>query len=76
MPTGETGDMLTFGQLLRLTLNLWYALPAFSSGFSVRPPPATCPTIARHVLGSTCIASRKRGIAMSASTRNHIPPAV
>ncbi len=44
---------ITFGQLFRLTLNLWYALPAFSSGFSVRPPPATWPTIARHVLGST-----------------------
>jgi hypothetical protein len=45
----------TFGQLLRFTRNLWYALPAFSSGFSVRPPPATWPTIARHVLGSTCM---------------------
>ena len=46
--------LCTFGQLLRFTRNLWYALPAFSSGFSVRPPPATWPTIARHVLGSTC----------------------
>lgn len=42
------------GQLLRLALYLWYALPAFSIGFSVRPPPATCPTIARHVLGTAC----------------------
>ena len=54
---GAVWDELTFGQLLRLTLNLWYALPAFSNGFSVRPPPATCPTIARHVLGSTCTTS-------------------
>ncbi len=44
---------LTMGQLLRLALYLWYALPALSMGFSVRPPPATMPTIARAVLGMT-----------------------
>jgi hypothetical protein len=31
---------------------LWYAFPAFNMGFSVLPPPATCPTIARHPLGT------------------------
>lgn len=53
-PRGGVGGGSTFGQLLRLHLYLWYALPAFSSGFSVRPPPATCPIIARHVLGMIC----------------------
>jgi hypothetical protein len=50
----------TLGQLLRLALYLWYALPAFSMGFSVRPPPATWPTIARHVLGTACRPPRAR----------------
>ena len=45
----------TLGQQLRLTLNLWYELPALSMGFSVRPPPATWPIMALHVLGITCI---------------------
>ena len=28
-------------------------------GFSVRPPPDTCPTVARHVLGITCSKANK-----------------
>jgi len=44
----------TLGHEFLLTLYLWYARPAFSMGFSVRPPPDTCPTVARHVLGITC----------------------
>ena len=39
---------LTLGQQLRLTLYLWYARPAFNRGLSIRPPPATTPTVARH----------------------------
>ena len=44
----------TLGHEFLLTLYLWYARPAFSMGFSVRPPPDTWPTVARHVLGITC----------------------
>ena len=44
----------TLGQLLRLTRYLWYARPAFSIGFSVRPPPDTWPTVARQSLLTTC----------------------
>jgi len=43
----------TLGQLFLLALYLWYAFPAFSMGFSVLPPPATWPIMARHVLGIT-----------------------
>jgi len=61
-PTARpTQGRRTLGQLLRLALYLWYALPAFSMGFSVRPPPATWPTIARHVLGTACRPPRARG---------------
>lgn len=44
----------TFGQLLRLALYLKCERPALSMGFSVRPPPATWPTMARHSLEMTC----------------------
>lgn len=44
----------TLGHEFLLTLYLWYALPAFSIGFSVLPPPDTCPTVARQVLGIIC----------------------
>merc|ERR1711926_22445 len=43
----------TFGQQLRFTLYLWYARPAFNSGLSIRPPPATTPTLARLNEGIT-----------------------
>ena len=42
--TGFIHTPLTLGQLLRLTLYLWNALPAFNRGLSIRPPPATIPT--------------------------------
>ena len=45
--TGFIATPRTFGQLLRLTRYLWKARPAFSSGLSMRPPPATMPTAAR-----------------------------
>ena len=48
------GRILTLGHELRLTLYLWYELPAFSMGFSIRPPPATQPIMALQVLGMTC----------------------
>ena len=51
---GQAQQAGTLGQQLRLTRNLWYELPAFSRGFSVRPPPAIWPTMALHVLGTTC----------------------
>ena len=40
---------LTLGQLCLLALYLKYALPAFSIGLSIRPPPATIPIMARFV---------------------------
>ena len=55
-PTSEWRKALTFiatprtlGQLFLMTLYLWYARPAFKSGLSILPPPATTPTTARHV---------------------------
>ena len=44
----------TLGQELRFTRYLWYARPALSIGFSVRPPPDTWPSVARHSLLITC----------------------
>ena len=38
----------TRGHELRFTLYLWNALPAFKTGLSRRPPPATMPTMARE----------------------------
>merc|ERR1712130_333244 len=43
-------------QQLRFTLYLWYARPALRRGLSIRPPPATTPTVARHRLSSTFLA--------------------
>src|SRR5690606_22431916 len=33
---------------LPFALRAWYFLPAFRNGFSLRPPPATTPTVALH----------------------------
>jgi len=33
----------TLGQQFLFTLYLWYARPAFNTGLSMRPPPATMP---------------------------------
>merc|ERR550537_840703 len=41
----------TFGQQFRFTRYLWKLFPALSTGLSMRPPPATTPTTARHVEG-------------------------
>mmetsp|Transcript_69160 Transcript_69160/g.186936 ORF Transcript_69160/g.186936 Transcript_69160/m.186936 type:complete len:223 (+) Transcript_69160:219-887(+) len=41
----------TLGQELRFTRYLWKLLPALSTGLSMRPPPATMPTMARQVDG-------------------------
>lgn len=41
---------LTRGQLFLLTLNLWYARPAFNKGLSILPPPDTTPTNALQLL--------------------------
>jgi hypothetical protein len=47
--TGFMATPRTFGHSLRFTLYLWYATPAFKIGLSIRPPPATMPTIARQL---------------------------
>merc|ERR1711921_8362 len=44
--TGFIATPRTLGQLFLLTLYLWYARPAFNKGLSIRPPPATIPTLA------------------------------
>ena len=44
--TGFIATPRTLGHSLRFTRYLWYARPALSMGLSVRPPPATMPTIA------------------------------
>merc|ERR1719242_1329817 len=49
--TGFMAEPRTFGQELRFTRYLWKLLPALSTGLSIRPPPATMPTIARHEEG-------------------------
>merc|ERR1719370_178372 len=54
--TGFMATPLTLGQQLRLTLYLWYARPAFKRGLSIRPPPATTPTVARHRESRTFLA--------------------
>src|SRR5512136_396785 len=38
----------TRGQLDAVFAILWYLFPAFTNGFSPRPPPATIPTVARQ----------------------------
>src|SRR6056297_3584655 len=38
----------TRGHLVPRDFILWYLLPALTNGFSVRPPPATTPIVARH----------------------------
>merc|ERR1719495_468688 len=50
--TGFIATPRTLGQQFLLTLYLWYALPAFNRGLSIRPPPATIPTDARLNDGS------------------------
>ena len=45
--TGFIATPRTFGHEFRFTRYLWKARPAFSSGLSIRPPPATMPTAAR-----------------------------
>merc|ERR1711921_41080 len=45
--TGFIATPRTFGQEFLLALYLKYARPAFSIGLSIRPPPATIPTMAR-----------------------------
>lgn len=63
------GPSLTFGQLFRLALYFQYARPAFSIGFSVRPPPATWPTVARHSLDTTCAdGSKRKGVIIHQQT--------
>merc|ERR1719183_2762285 len=49
--TGFIAEPRTFGQELRFTRYLWKLFPALSTGLSIRPPPATRPTMARHVEG-------------------------
>merc|ERR1719171_2353357 len=49
--TGFIAEPRTLGQQLRFTLYLWKLFPAFRTGLSMRPPPATMPTTARHVDG-------------------------
>merc|ERR1719264_362145 len=49
--TGFMAEPRTLGQELRFTRYLWKLLPALSTGLSIRPPPATMPTIARQVEG-------------------------
>ena len=44
---------ITLGQQFLLALYLWQALPAFSMGLSILPPPATMPTMARLAEGIT-----------------------
>merc|ERR1719161_2662823 len=46
--TGFIAQPRTLGQQLRFTRYLWKLLPALSTGLSMRPPPATIPTMARH----------------------------
>jgi hypothetical protein len=50
--TGFMATPRTFGHSLRFTLYLWYARPAFRMGLSIRPPPATMPTMARQLTRS------------------------
>ena len=45
--TGFIATPRTVGQEFRFTRYLWKARPAFSSGLSMRPPPATMPTAPR-----------------------------
>merc|ERR1712137_508080 len=56
MVDGVHGNTRVRGQLLRLAANLCLARDAFRRGLSVRPPPATIPTIPRQVLGRTFLA--------------------
>lgn len=49
-----------FGQQLRLTRNLWWARPALSMGLSIRPPPATMPTVQRAIEDTVFLAPEGR----------------
>merc|ERR1719216_403690 len=51
--TGFMHTPRTLGQQFLFTLYLWYARPAFNNGLSIRPPPATIPTLARLNEGMT-----------------------
>mmetsp|Transcript_7688 Transcript_7688/g.13894 ORF Transcript_7688/g.13894 Transcript_7688/m.13894 type:complete len:87 (+) Transcript_7688:173-433(+) len=51
--TGFMATPRTLGQALRLALYLWYAFPALRRGLSIRPPPATTPTMARQLESTT-----------------------
>lgn len=43
----------TLGQQFLFALYLWYARPAFNTGLSMRPPPATMPDSNRHHYSTT-----------------------
>merc|ERR1719335_2147471 len=49
--TGFIATPRTLGQQFLFTLYLWKLLPAFRTGLSMRPPPATMPTTARPLDG-------------------------
>src|SRR6056297_3405605 len=60
----------TRGHLVPRAFILWYLFPALTIGFSVRPPPATTPMVARHC-GSRRLAS-PLGSWMTAALRSWV----
>ena len=62
--TGFIATPRTLGHSLRLALYLWYATPAFRMGLSMRPPPATMPTMPRQL---QCRGGKRRS-----NSRDHV----